>query len=223
MVYGVPWGAGVGRRFAASREKSGWVCDRQQGIITKGSPVTRRFAPSPSPMNYLVAVLENRIKAEEAYSALEQASLPKDDIDILGKGFKTADQYGLIDPADQAWKQIRLMMVWLVPFGFGAGFVFDLITGLETFAWTGHLGNQILGGLLGAGAAAMGAFFIGGGVGIAMGSGDALSYRNRLSEGKFLVVVRGSEAVLRQATPILRRFRPETIQGYSGDQGYSGS
>jgi hypothetical protein len=56
-----------------------------------------------------------------------------------------------------------------------------------------------------------------------MGSGDALSYRNRLSEGKFLVVVRGSEAVLRQATPILRKFRPETIQGYSGDQGYSGS
>jgi hypothetical protein len=69
----------------------------------------------------------------------------------------------------------------------------------------------------------MGAFFIGGGVGIAMGSGDALSYRNRLSEGKFLVVVRGSEAMLRQATPILRKFRPETIQGYSGDQGYSGS
>ncbi len=185
--------------------------------------MTHRFAPSPSPMNYLVAVLENRIKAEEAYSALEQASLPKDDIDILGKGFKTADEYGLIDPADQAWKQIRLMMIWLVPFGFGAGFVFDLITGLETFAWTGHLGNQILGGLLGAGSAAMGAFFIGGGVGIAMGSGDALSYRNRLSEGKFLVVVRGSEAVLRQATPILRKFRPETIQGYSGDQGYSGS
>ena len=168
-------------------------------------------------MNYLVAVLDNRIKAEEAYSALEQASLPKDDIDILGQGFKTADEYGLIDPANQAWQQVRLMLLWLVPFGFGAGFVFDLITGLETFAWTGQLGNQLIGGLLGAGAGAMGAFFIGGGVGIAVGSGDALSYRNRLSEGKFLVVVRGSEAVIRQATPILRQFRPETIQGYSSN------
>lgn len=168
-------------------------------------------------MNYLVAVLDNRIKAEEAYSALEQASLPKEDIDILGKGFKSADEYGLIDPAAQAWKQVRLMMLWLVPFGFGAGFVFDLITGLETFAWTGQLGNQLLGGLLGAGAGAMGAFFIGGGVGIAVGGGDALSYRNRLSEGKFLVVVRGSEAVIRQATPILRQFRPETIQGYTSN------
>jgi hypothetical protein len=166
-------------------------------------------------MNYLVAVLDNRIQAEEAYSALEEANLPKDNIDILGKGFKSADEYGLIDPADQAWRQIRLMALWLVPFGFGAGFVFNNITGLDTFAWTGRLGNQILGGLLGAASGAMGAFFIGGGVGVALGSGDALSYRNRLSSGKFLVVVRGSEAVIRQATSILRSFRPENIQGYS--------
>ncbi|WP_035984659.1 hypothetical protein [Leptolyngbya sp. KIOST-1] len=168
-------------------------------------------------MNYLVAVLENRIKAEEAYAALEQASLPQDNIDILGKGFKSADEYGLIDPANQAWKQIRLMMLWLVPFGFAAGFVFNNITGLDTFAFAGRLGNQILGGLLGAGSAAMGAFFIGGGVGVAIGSGDALSYRNRLDDGKFLVVVRGSESTVRQATPILRQFRPENIQGYSAN------
>ncbi|MBD1918548.1 MULTISPECIES: hypothetical protein [Cyanophyceae] len=166
-------------------------------------------------MNYLVAVLDNRIKAEEAYNALEEASLPKDNFDILGKGFKTADEYGLVDPADQAWKQIRLMMVWLVPFGFAAGFLFNVVTGLDTFAFTGRLGNQIIGGLLGAFGGSMGAYFIGGGMGI-LGSGDALSYRNRLDDGKFLVVVRGSEAVVRQATPILRKFRPENIQGYTG-------
>lgn len=166
-------------------------------------------------MNYLVAVLENRLKAEEALAALEEAKVPKDSMDILGRGFKSADEYGLIDPADQAWKQIRLMMLWLVPFGFGAGLVFNLITGLDTFTWTGRLGNQMIGGMLGAGSGAMGAFFIGGGVGLAVGGGDALSYRNSLSAGKFLVVVRGSEALIRQATPILRRFRPETIQGYS--------
>lgn len=167
-------------------------------------------------MNYLVAVLEDRLKAEEAYAALAEAQLPKENVDILGRGFKSADDYGLIDPADQAWKQIRLMMLWLVPFGFGAGFVFNIITGLDTFAWTGRLGNQMIGGLLGAGSGAMGAFFIGGGVGLAVGGGDALSYRNSLDAGKFLVVVRGSEALIRQATPILRRFRPEAIQGYAG-------
>jgi hypothetical protein len=166
-------------------------------------------------MNYLVAVLSDRIKAEEAYTALEKADLPQENIDILGKGFKTADEFGLIDPANQAWKQIQLMLLWLVPFGFVAGFTFNAITGLDTFAWTGRFGNQIIGGLLGAVSGAMGAFFIGGGVGIAIGAGDAVSYRNRLNDGKFLVVVRGSEALIRQATPILRKFRPENIQGYT--------
>ncbi|MEM9004731.1 MAG: hypothetical protein AAGE59_14565 [Cyanobacteria bacterium P01_F01_bin.86] len=165
-------------------------------------------------MNYLVAVLSDRIKAEEAYFALEAAKLSMEDVAILGKGYKSADEYGLIDPASQAWKQSRLMMIWLVPFGFIAGFGFNAITGLDTFPWAGTLGNQILGGLLGAGSGAMGAFFIGGAAGAAFGSGDALSYRNRLNAGKYLLVVRGSETDIRVATPIIRRSRPENIQGY---------
>jgi len=165
-------------------------------------------------MNYLIAVLSDRIKAEAAYSALEEAKFPMDEVTILGKGYKSADEFGLIDPADQAWKQVRLMMFWLVPFGFIAGFGFNAITGLDTFSWAGTIGNRLIGGLLGAGSGALGAFFVGGGAGAASGSGDALSYRNRLNAGKYLVVVRGSDAEVRQATPIIRRFGPENIQGY---------
>ena len=165
-------------------------------------------------MNYLVAVLSDRIKAEEAYSALEDAKFSMDAVDILGKGYKSADEYGLIDPANQAWKQVRLMMFWLVPFGFIAGFSFNAITGLDTFAWAGRFGNQLLGGLLGAASGGLGAFVVGGGAGAALGSGDALSYRNRLNAGKYLLVLRGAEAEIRMATPIIRRFRPENIQGY---------
>jgi hypothetical protein len=46
------------------------------------------------------------------------------------------------------------------------------------------------------------------------GSGDALPYRNRLKEGKYLIVVKGSESLTKQATRILRQFEPENIQGY---------
>jgi len=165
-------------------------------------------------MNYLIAVLSDRIKAEAAYSALEEVNFPMETVSILGKGYKSADEFGLIDPANEAWKQVRLMMFWLVPFGFLAGFSFNAITGLDTFSWAGTTGNRIIGGLLGAGSGAMGAFFVGGGAGAAFGSGDALSYRNRLNAGKYLVVVGGSEAKIRQATPIIRQFRPENIQGY---------
>lgn len=163
-------------------------------------------------MNYLVAVLQDRIQAESAYLALEKEGI---DSTILGRGYKTADEFGLIDPQEQAKKQAKLMTVWLVPFGFFAGFTFSLITGLHTFAWAGEIGNHIVAGLLGAASGAMGGTFVGGGVGLLVGSGDALPYRNRLDAGKYLVVVQGSEILTRQATRILRPFEPENIQGYA--------
>ncbi len=165
-------------------------------------------------MNYLIAVLKDRIEAEEAYSSLEREGLPMDKVSILGKGYKSADEFGLIDPNSEAKKQMRGLAFWTIPFGFIAGFAFNLQTGLQIVEWTGSLGNHIIGGLFGAIAGAMGSFFVGGGVGLSAGSGDALPYRNRLNEGKYLIVVRGSETLTQQATRILRQFEPENIQGY---------
>lgn len=163
-------------------------------------------------MNYLIAVLADRIQAEAAYLALEKEAIKST---ILGRGYKTADEFGLIDPNEQAKKQTQFMAIWLVPFGFFAGVTFSLLTGLDTFAWAGEIGNHIIGGLLGAVAGAMGSAFAGGGVGLLVGSGDALPYRNRLNAGKYLIVVQGSEILTRQATRVLRQFEPENIQGYA--------
>ncbi len=165
-------------------------------------------------MNYLVAVVSDRIQAETAYSKLEESNFPLDNVAILGRGFQSADEYGLIDPNEEAQKQMRRMATWLVPFGFIAGFLFNTITALNTFPWAGPVGNQIIGGFLGAASGAMGSFFVGGGVGIAFGSGDALPYRNRLNAGKYLVVVRGSESLVNRAARIIQPLRPENIQGY---------
>lgn len=171
-------------------------------------------------MSYLVAVVGDRIKAEEVYTALEKANITMDKVSILGKGFKSADEYGLIDPKEEAWKQIKRLALWTVPFGFVGGVSFNAITGLNTFPWAGVLGNQIIGGILGAGAGAMGGFFIGGGVGIGVGGGDAVPYRNRLNAGKYLVVVSGSDALIAQASRIIRPMRPETLQGYADPGAY---
>ncbi len=165
-------------------------------------------------MNYLVAVLSDRIQAEEAYTALEKEGVPTEQVDILGNGYKSADEYGLIDPTQQARKGAIREAYWLVPFGFAAGYVFNLLTGIEIFP-IGGLGNHLIGGLLGAASGALGAFLVGGGVGLTVGSGDALPYRNRLNEGKYLIVVKGKEELTRQATRVLRSFEPENIQGYT--------
>lgn len=166
-------------------------------------------------MTYLVAVLSDRIKAEEAYSALEREGLPMDKIAILGRGYKSADEYGLIDPNETARKQVRLMASWLVPFGFVGGAAFNVITGLDTFAWAGEIGSPLIAGILGGLSGLLGSVFVGGGVGLVIGGGDALPYRNRLDAGKYLVVVNGSDSLIRQATRSLRAFDPESLQGYA--------
>jgi hypothetical protein len=165
-------------------------------------------------MNYVIAVLSDRLKAEEAYTALEKAGIPLMQIAIVGKGYKTADEFGLIDPVQQAKKQAIFMAYWLIPFGFAGGYLFNLITGLDTLDWAGEPGNHIVGGILGAIGGAMGSIFVGGGVGLTTGSGDALPYRNLLDAGQYLVVAKGSKNLLDKATTILRQFKPENIQGY---------
>ncbi|MEO1374215.1 MAG: hypothetical protein AAFW70_07840 [Cyanobacteria bacterium J06635_10] len=163
-------------------------------------------------MDYLVAIFPDRITAEEAYTALEKKNIKST---ILGKGYKSADEFGLIDPKEQAKKQAKFMSYWLVPFGFFAGFGFSLVTGLDTFAWAGEIGNHVIGGLLGAGSGAMGSIFVGGGVGLFVGGGDALPYRNRLDAGKYIVVVEGEQSLKRDTTRILRQLEPENLQGYA--------
>ena len=165
-------------------------------------------------MNYLIAVLLDRIQAEAAYSALEKEGLPMQQVSILGKGYKTADEFGFIDPKQPARRQALRMSTWLVPFGFVGGIAFNLATQYQLVPEVGNVGNMILGGLLGAIGGAMGGFFVGGGVGLSSGGGDALPYRNRLSAGKYIIVVQGAPNITSQAGRILKQFDHESIQGY---------
>lgn len=165
-------------------------------------------------MNYLIAVLSDRMKAEAAYTALESEGIPTESVDIVGNGYKSADDIRLINPTQQAQTGFARQASWLIPFGFVAGYAFNVLTGIQLLA-IGEFGNHLFGGILGALSGALGAYFVGGGIGLTVGSGDALPYRNRLHAGKYLIVVQGKEELTRQATRILRQFEPENIQGYA--------
>jgi hypothetical protein len=164
--------------------------------------------------NYLVAVLTNRIQAEAAYLTLQKANLPIEQLDILGRGYKTADEFGLINPNDEATKQVDWLASWVIVFGFAAGYLFNLLTGIEIISWLGNVGNHILGGLFGAAAGTFGAFVTGTLSGWTVGSGDAIAYRNRLNAGKYLVIAKGTDAFMQEATRLLRQYEPENLQGY---------
>ncbi len=90
-------------------------------------------------MTYLIAVVSDRIQAENAYTVLEKANFTPKQIMIVGTGYKSPDDLGLVDTKLQGMKRARFMAYWLVPFGFIAGYGFDLITGLNTFAWAENL------------------------------------------------------------------------------------
>ncbi|MFN6463882.1 MAG: hypothetical protein RMZ41_019010 [Nostoc sp. DedVER02] len=166
-------------------------------------------------MNYLVAVLPDRVQVEAVYSALEKEGLPASQVNILGDGYLSADEFGMIDPDKQARKQSTRLFLWLVPFGFVAGYAFNYLTEIEIFPQFARFGNEFLAGILGAIAGALGAGLIDRGTGITVDSGDALPYRNRLNAGKYLIVVTGNEDLIREATRIIREFEPENIQGYT--------
>ncbi|MEB3213159.1 MAG: hypothetical protein VKL39_17540 [Leptolyngbyaceae bacterium] len=90
----------------------------------------------------------------------------------------------------------------------------NLLTGIEIAQWLGDIGHHIVGGLLGAASAAFGALVAGTISGWTTGSGDAIAYRNRLNAGKYLIIVKGADALMEEATRLLRAYDLENLQGY---------
>lgn len=164
-------------------------------------------------MTYLIAVLRDRSTVEAACAALAETGWSSDFWSVVGEGWESSDRFGLLNPKQRSRQRVRWMATWLVPFGFAGGLVFSKITGLETFAWAGPVGNDLVGGVLGALSGLMGSAFIGGGFGVGNLSGfDPLPFRNRLEEGKFVLILRGNDAVTTQAWRLLRSVDPESLQ-----------
>lgn len=157
-------------------------------------------------MQYLVALLPDRLQAEAAYSALEAAGIPLETVALVGRGYRNVQDY----PFGQGGWRLPLLTYWLVPFGFAAGVGFSVLTGLETFTrWSGVWGNHLLGGLLGALAGGLGSFFVGGGLG-QLSQWGLPNYVQAVAQGKYLVVVQGA-SLIPKARTILLRYQPQAL------------
>jgi hypothetical protein len=165
-------------------------------------------------MNYVIAVFSDQTQSKAAYSELEKAGLPIQQVSILGDGYPISSEFGFIDPKQPARQRARFMAFWLVPFGCIGGIAFNLATQYQLLPEAGQLSNLLLGGLLGAVAGAMGSFFVGGGIVLTSKEGNAVPYNKYLKQGKYLVVVRGAPNMTNKATRLLRQFEPENLQGY---------
>ncbi|APB35078.1 hypothetical protein GlitD10_2735 [Gloeomargarita lithophora Alchichica-D10] len=157
-------------------------------------------------MQYLVALLADRFQAEAAYLALEAAGLPLEAVALVGRGYREVGDY----PLPQGGWRPNFFTYWLVPFGFGSGVGFSVLTGLDTFTpWAGVGGNHLLGGLLGAIAGGMGSVLVGGGLG-QLAQWGLPNYARAVTQGKYVVVVQGTGLVNR-ARGIVLRFQPQAL------------
>ena len=164
--------------------------------------------------NYLAATFDSQQDAQSAYQALRETKISKKKLTLIGEGItKRAKVY---DPNEAVRTQIKRMLVWLVPFGFFAGFTFNQITGLTIIESASPLINGIIGGFLGAPSGLLGAVFIGGGVKLFSKDPEDELFSKRVARGQYLLVLEGSELDLRQANRVLRGMAYNLIQAYQG-------
>ncbi len=165
---------------------------------------------------YLIATYPNAAQAEAAYQGLQTADeLGEPELHLIHPGDDSLQQLSIFDPNQIAWTQSLRMLIWVIPFGFLAGFSFNSIT--QYSLW--HLGNplldHLLGGILGGISGAMGGFTFGGGLQFIFDK-EKMLLRNRLKKGRSLVVAKGSDLLMRQAARLLQRTAAESTQVYEG-------
>lgn len=165
------------------------------------------------PQFLLVLTFSDRLQAQAAYEKLKTSDLALGQVDLLGVGYKNLQETSIYDPNQIAWQQSQRMLYWVVPFGFVAGFSFNEITHLAILEQGSALLNHLLGGLFGAVASAMGGFIFGGG-GQFLIDREKMPLSKRLKAGKYLLIAKGTELLVRQASRLLQRDPSESLQFY---------
>lgn len=154
----------------------------------------------------VVVVLDDRKRLQTLRQRLEASDPAPAAIVAIGSGETDLAQVERLDPSTGRRKRQRLMVRWLLPFGFLAGLTFTQITDLHTFSALGPWGEPLIGGLLGLGSGWMGSFAAA--ASVASEEDDRIRIlRNRLQEGNWLLLVDpapGSEppwSLIQQARP----------------------
>ena len=162
-------------------------------------------------MKCLIAVLPNREQAEAAASALRGAKVSDDHLSIIGEGYESAESLGVIEAPNQARIRARQISYWVMSAGFIGGFAFSWLNGIEVIPNAAAIINHTLSGWIGAGAGALISAIVGGPLGWTS-SGDALSLRNSLESGKYILSVQGDAKQMKDLSRTLGQFQPEKVQ-----------
>ncbi|MFO7627988.1 MAG: hypothetical protein R6W06_00435 [Prochlorococcaceae cyanobacterium] len=157
----------------------------------------------------VVVVLSDRKRLHQLRDRLAAETPPPAQLVAIGNQETELLAVERLNPAVARQRRQRTLARWLIPFGFGAGVTFTLITDLHTFGFAGPWGERLIGGLLGLGSGWMGSFAAAASVNSE--DDDRLrGLRNRLTEGRWLLLVEMADGVEMPWT-LLQQAKPEAV------------
>jgi len=159
----------------------------------------RRTAPRRRSNHLYVAVLTNEAIAFQAYRLLHYHGISPEHLAIVGQGYSSPERVGLLSPVQIAARQARTLG------SIGAGLAGIVGTAIAVF-W--HLDPRLLIVLILA-TAMMGSLcgMLLGAVFGFLGEGSTASvYRHHLNQGRYLLMIEGSESLVRWGQEVLSHY-----------------
>ena len=153
----------------------------------------------------MIAVLPDESSAFEAYQLLWRNGIPPQNLALVGKGYSNPDHVGLVEPTQIAKRYaqngslgsglltVAGILVWYLGYGFWTGSTSKIPTSEELGAILTV--SLIVGCGLGA---ALGFFY-----GVFFKSSTSIQCRNCLKRGQYLLMLEGSEQMVKKAKEIL--------------------
>jgi hypothetical protein len=153
----------------------------------------------------MIAVLPDETSAFDAYQLLWRNGIPPQNLALVGKGFSNPDHVGLVEPRQIAKSYARngsvslglfsvvSLLIWYLGYGFWTG----SSTKIPTTEELGAIFTVTL--IVGCGlGAALGFFY-----GVFFKSSTSIACRNCLKRGQYLLMLEGSEQMVKKAKQIL--------------------
>lgn len=153
----------------------------------------------------MIAVLPDEASAFEAYRLLQNHGISPENLALVGRGYSSPENVGLIEPRRMAWRYAKYGMWLLGILGALAGTIvqFAMHLKLLTMTWGQTMLviviiSSIVGSLAGA---ILGAVY-----GLFYKSSTSIACRNCLRQGQYLLLLEGSEVLTRRGREILNRY-----------------
>lgn len=164
---------------------------------------------------HTVAVYDTHEQAEAAIRLLAKSGHDMKRLSIVGQEYSTEERpIGFINAGDRIFTWGERGAFWGSIFGLFMGSALLFVPGIGYVMFAGWLVSALEGALLGGGLGAIGGAL----ASIGIPENTVVKYEAALKEGRFLVVVHGSEDEVQRARAELQNSGATSIDSYSSGQ-----